>query len=495
MDFIRTDAYIDGQWVTAAASFPVYNPATGEKLADVADCGIGDAEKAIEAAHAAFPLWRDMLAQERADILLKWRDLIVEHKQKLAELLTREQGKPLAEALTEIGRGESLSWSAEEGKRVLGMTVPPFKKNTRVTITKQPVGVVSAITPWNFPHSMITRKVGPALAAGCTVVLKPAEDTPLSALALADLAEQAGLPKGVLNIVTCSAENAPEIGKILTTHPNVRKISFTGSTQVGKILMKQGADTVKKISMELGGNAPFIVFDSADLEQAVQGAVASKFRNTGQTCICANRIFVQSGIYDAFTAALAKAVSALKTGNGMGKNVEIGPMINQSALDKVEKFVSDAKSKGAEVLIGGQPVSDGELFYQPTVLSNMTKEMLAFRDEIFGPVAPLYRFDTEEEAIALANDTQYGLAAYFYSQDLGQCFRVSERLEYGMVGINEPFLAHASVPFGGVKESGTGREGGPGGLDDFLETKYILLVLPDGKSLERNLQNNKANEF
>lgn len=474
MDLIKQHAYIDGQWVQTPAAFDVINPATLEKIAQVSDCGTNEANAAVEAAAEAFPLWKNKLASERAAILQKWKQLIIDNKEALAKLLTQEQGKPLKEALAEIANAEAVEWSAEEAKRCYGETIPAFKADTQVLTYREAVGVVAAITPWNFPHSMITRKVAPALAAGCTVVLKPAQDTPLSALALAALAEEAGFPKGVLNIVTAGKDNTEAVGKVLTTHDKVRKISFTGSTQVGRALMKQASDTVKKVSLELGGNAPFIVFNSANLEQAVAGAVANKFRNAGQTCICANRIFVQADIHDKFVKAFKEKIKAMKMGNGLEPDTVIGPLINQAGLDKVEKLVREAESKGAKIETGGK-AEKGGLFYEPTLLTDMERGMRVFEDEIFGPVAPIYKFDTEEDAIKMANDTIYGLAAYFYSNDLGQCMRVSQKLEYGMIGVNEIALSAASIPFGGFKQSGLGREGGPESLSEFMETKYVLL--------------------
>lgn len=472
---VKTNAFINGEWVATHERFDVINPATLEKIADVSDCGEAETNSAIEAAVEAFPLWRNMLAHERSAILHKWKQLIIDNKDALARLLTQEQGKPLKEAEAEIGMAEAVEWSAEEAKRTYGETIPPFKNGTDVLTYREALGVVSAITPWNFPHSMITRKVAPALAAGCTVVLKPAQDTPLSALALAALAEQAGFPKGVLNIVTCSKHNTEIVGKIMTTHKKVRKISFTGSTKVGRTLMEQASGTIKKVSLELGGNAPFIVFDSADLDKAVDGAIASKFRNAGQTCICANRIFVQSGIHDAFVTAIKKKILEFKIGNGIENGVTIGPLINQAGLDKVEKLVREAEGAGAKIVTGGKPKEEGQLFYQPTLLTGMKRDMRMFEDEIFGPVAAIYKFDDEDEALRLANDTIYGLAAYFYSRDLAQCFRVSKGLEYGMVAVNEAYLNSASIPFGGFKQSGLGREGGPESLSGFMETKYVLM--------------------
>ncbi len=475
MELFKSDAFINGEWVKTARTFPVLNPATLEKIADVSECGEAETLVAIEAAATAFPLWKSMLAQERAAILHKWKQLIIENKDALAALLTREQGKPLKESLAEIGNAESVEWSAEEAKRTYGDTIPAFKPGTQILTYREAIGVMAAITPWNFPHSMITRKVAPALAAGCTVVLKPAQDTPLSALALAALAEKAGFPKGVFNIVTCGKDGAAKVGEILTTHEDIRKISFTGSTSVGRQLMQQAAGTIKKVSLELGGNAPFIVFDSADLERAVEGAILCKFRNAGQTCICANRIFVQEGIHDRFVEALKMKIAEFKIGNGADANVTMGPLINEDGFKKVDALVQDAQTKGAKLLAGGARDKAGDLFYAPTLLTAMTKDMKAFSDEIFGPVAPIYKFKTEEEALRLANDTIYGLAAYFYTNDLSQSFRVSKGLEYGMVAINEPFLTSASIPFGGYKQSGLGREGGPESLDEFMETKYVLV--------------------
>lgn len=435
-----------------------------------------DTEQAIKAAEKALPAWRRKTAKERASILRRWYDLVVAHADDLAALLTEEMGKPLTEARGEILYGASfIEWFAEEGKRIYGDIIPTHKEDARVLVMKQPIGVVAAITPWNFPNAMITRKVAPALAAGCTVVLKPAEDTPYSALALAVLAEEAGLPAGVLNIVTGSLESAPEIGKVLTTHPVVKKISFTGSTEVGKLLMKQSADTVKKVSLELGGNAPFIVFDSADLDKAAEGAMACKFRNAGQTCVCANRIYVQSGVYEEFSEKFAAKIDQLKVGKGDAPEVQIGPLINHQGLEKVRKHVADALDKGAKLVCGGDKHEAGDLFYKPTLLQDMTPDMLIKSEETFGPVAGLFRFDTEEDVIAQANDTPYGLASYFYGNDLAQCFRVAEALEYGMVAVNEPVVSGEAVPFGGIKESGIGREGSKYGIDDFVEIKYILV--------------------
>ncbi len=476
--FIRSDAYVNGRWVGAATgqSFAVTNPANGLVITHVPDMGAAETADAVEAAAAAFPAWRKLTARERAKILQKWNALILQHADGLAALLTAEQGKPFNEARGEVISGaSSVEWSAEEGQRIYGDTIPTHKADARVIVTKEPVGVVAAITPWNFPSSMITRKVAPALAAGCTVVLKPAEDTPLSALALAVLAHEAGIPAGVFNVVTGSLAQAPAIGEVLTTHPLVKKVSFTGSTEVGKILMKQSSSTIKRLSLELGGNAPFIVFNSADIDKAVEGALASKFRNAGQTCICANRIYVQDGVYEKFARAFTERVKEMKVGPGDQSGVQIGPLINKDGIDKVVQHIEDAKAKGARVYCGGQPHEAGALFFQPTVLVDMTPAMRVSSEETFGPVAGLFRFHDEAEVIKLANDTRYGLASYFYTQELGQAFRVAEALEYGMVAVNEALLAAASVPFGGVKESGIGREGSKYGIEDFLNVKYMLV--------------------
>lgn len=475
-DLLRRQAYIDGAWVGADSgkSFPVTNPADGSLIAEVPDMGRAEAKRAIAAAEAAWPAWAALTAKQRAAILRKWFDLMMQHQDDLAALMVLEQGKPLAEAKGEVAYGASfVEWFAEEAKRIYGDVIPGHAPDKRIVVLKQPVGVVAAITPWNFPIAMITRKCAPALAAGCPVVIKPAEDTPLCALALARLAEEAGMPKGVLNIVTSS--QGPEVGLELTTNPTVRKVSFTGSTEVGKILMRQSADTLKKLSLELGGNAPFIVFDDADLDAAVAGAMISKYRNTGQTCVCTNRFFVQDGIYDAFAAKLVEATKKLKTGPGFDDGVSQGPLINQDALDKVERLVADAKAKGAKVLLGGGRDQHGGTFYQPSVIGDATMSMEASQEEIFGPVAMLYRFKDEAEAIRLANDTPYGLAAYFYSRDIARVWRVAEKLQYGMVGINEGLISTAEAPFGGVKESGMGREGSKYGIDSFIEIKYLCL--------------------
>lgn len=473
-DLLRRQAYIAGAWVAAdsGSTFAVTNPADGTHIADVPDMGRAEARRAVEAAQAAWPAWAALTAKQRAAILRKWYDLILQHQDDLAALMTLEQGKPLAEAKGEVVYGASfVEWFAEEGRRIYGDVIPGHAPDKRIVVIKQPVGVVAAITPWNFPVAMITRKVAPALAAGCPVVVKPAEDTPLCALALARLAEQAGIPAGVFNVVT--AAQGIEVGLELTTHSAVRKVSFTGSTEVGKILMRQSADTLKKLSLELGGNAPFIVFDDADLDAAVAGAMISKYRNTGQTCVCANRLFVQDGIYDAFAAKLAAAVGKLKTGQGFGEGVNQGPLINADALAKVERLVADAKARGGRILVGGAPHDLGGTFFQPTVIADATTQMACAQEEIFGPVATLFRFRDEAEAVRLANDTPYGLAAYFYSRDIGRVWRVAEKLEYGIVGINEGLISTAEAPFGGVKESGFGREGSKYGIDSFIEVKYL----------------------
>lgn len=472
---LKTQAYVDGQWADAdnGETFAVLNPANGETLAQVAKCGAAETQQAIAAAERAQQSWRQQTAADRARLLRNWFDLVMEHQEDLARLLTAEQGKPLAEARTEIAYGASyIEWFAEEAKRIYGDTLPQPSNDKRLVCIKQPVGVVACITPWNFPNAMLTRKIAPALAAGCTVVCKPANATPLSALALAELAEQADIPAGVINIV---AGRTSEIGAELTGSPLVRKLTFTGSTAVGKELMAACASTVKRTSMELGGNAPFIVFDDADLEAAVKGAVTSKFRNAGQTCVCSNRIMVQAGIYDAFVERLKGAVAELKLGNGTEEGVNIGPLIDTGAANDVLSFIDDAVDQGATVVAGGKRSELGEGFVEPTVLTNVTAEMRVFREEIFGPVAPLFKFDTEAEAIDMANNTEVGLASYFYARDIGRIWRVAEALEYGIVGINEGIISNASAPFGGIKESGQGREGSKYGLDDYLEIKYMCL--------------------
>jgi succinate-semialdehyde dehydrogenase / glutarate-semialdehyde dehydrogenase len=469
---LKRQNYIDGQWVGEPA-LPVTNPATGEEIAKVPLTDTKGAKAAIAAAERAFPVWSKMLAKERSNILRRWFNLMIEHADEIALLMTMEQGKPLAEAKGEVMYAASfIEFFAEEAKRINGETIPTFKSDARVVCIKQPVGVVAAITPWNFPAAMITRKVGPALAVGCTVVCKPASETPLTALALAELGERAGIPKGVFNVITGKAS---VIGAELTSNPVVRMLTFTGSTEIGKVLIEQCAKTVKKVGMELGGNAPFIVFDDADLDKAVAGAMASKYRNAGQTCVCANRIYVQDGVYDKFAEKLAAEVKKLKVGDGTEAGVTTGPLINKAAVEKVEEHIADATAKGAKVILGGKRHKLGGSFFEPTVLTGVTSDMKVAREETFGPVAPLFRFKTEEEAIKLANDTEFGLAAYFYSRDVGRVWRVGEGLEYGIVGINEGIISSEVVPFGGVKESGLGREGSHHGVEEFVELKYMLM--------------------
>jgi succinate-semialdehyde dehydrogenase/glutarate-semialdehyde dehydrogenase len=472
-EFLRTGHYIGGEWYESASTYPVLNPATGEVIAQVAKGGAAEATQAIAAAERAFPAWRALTAKERGACVKRWGELMLEHRDALAELLTREQGKPLAEARGEVGYAASFfEWFAEEAKRAYGDVIPSPNPNAKIIVTREPVGVVAAITPWNFPLAMITRKAGPALAAGCTMVLKPSEETPLSAFALAVLADKAGIPPGVFNVVS---GDAVAIGGALTESDVVRKLSFTGSTRVGKLLAKQSADTLKKLSLELGGNAPFIVFDDADLDAAVQGAIASKFRNTGQTCVCVNRFYVQDGVYDAFTLALAQAARKMRVGNALQGDVEQGPLINQAALTKVEAHVADALQKGAKVLTGAKPHALGGTFYEPTVLVDASSSMLIAQEETFGPVAACFRFKTEDEAVAAANATPFGLSAYFYTRDLARAWRVGEALESGMVGINEGILSTEVAPFGGVKQSGLGREGSKYGLDEYTELKYMMM--------------------
>ncbi|MGZ5036183.1 MAG: NAD-dependent succinate-semialdehyde dehydrogenase [Usitatibacter sp.] len=471
----RESAYIDGAWVEAdsRARFEVDNPATGAVIGHVPDMGAAETKRAIAAAEAALPAWRALTGKERSRILRKWFDLIVANADDLALLLTTEQGKPLAESKGEIAYGASfVEWFAEEAKRVYGDMIPSPSSDRRIMVIKQPVGVVGAITPWNFPNAMITRKVSPGLAAGCTFVLKPAEQTPFSALALAELAERAGMPKGVLNIVT---GDPVAIGQELCASPIVRKITFTGSTEVGRILMRQSADTIKKLSLELGGNAAFIVFDDADLDAAVDGALASKYRNAGQTCVCANRIYVQDPVYDAFAAKLAEKVRSFKVGHGTEAGVQIGPLIDAQGLAKVEEHVADAIAKGAKLMMGGKRHALGGRFYEPTLLTEVTSDMKVTREETFGPVAPLYRFKSDEDAVRLANATEFGLASYFYARDVGRVFRVAEAIESGIVGVNVGIIATEVAPFGGVKQSGLGREGSKYGMDDFLEIKYVAI--------------------
>ncbi len=473
---LRQKAYVNGAWCDAddGTTLPVTNPATGQLIGTVPGLGTAEARRAVEAASAAWPAWRKRTAKERAALLRRWFELILENQEDLAILMTAEQGKPLAEARGEIAYAASfIEWFAEEGKRVYGDTIPSHAADRRIIVLKEPVGVVAAITPWNFPSAMITRKVGPALASGCPVVVKPASATPFSALALAELGDRAGLPAGVLHVVT--GASGP-IGRELTTNPLVRKVSFTGSTEVGRALMAQCASTVKKVSLELGGNAPFVVFDDADLDAAVAGAIASKYRNSGQTCVCTNRFLVQDGIHDAFAEKLGEAVSRLRVGNGLAADVQQGPLIDLAAVRKVEEHLSDAVARGARVVVGGRRHALGGTFFQPTVIAGATLEMAVAREETFGPVAPLFRFRTEEEAIRIANATEFGLAAYFYTRDLGRAFRVAEALEYGMVGINTGLVSTEVAPFGGVKQSGLGREGSRYGIEDYLVVKYLCVA-------------------
>jgi succinate-semialdehyde dehydrogenase / glutarate-semialdehyde dehydrogenase len=477
-NLLRMQAYIGGKWENAngGATHDVVNPATREKIGTVPDMGAAETRRAIDAAHAAFPAWAAKTAKERAIILRRWYELMMANQEDLAALMTAEQGKPLAESKGEIAYAASfLEWFAEEGKRLYGDTIPGHQADKRILVLRQPVGVVAAITPWNFPAAMITRKAGPALAAGCTFVCKPAIQTPYSALAMAELSTRAGVPPGVFNIVT--GAGAGGIGTEMTSNPIVRKLTFTGSTAVGKKLMAQCSETMKKISMELGGNAPFIVFEDADLDAAVAGAIASKYRNTGQTCVCANRLLVQSSVYDAFTRKLADAVAKLRVGDGLKGATDQGPLIDSKALAKVEEHIADAVSKGAQVASGGKRHALGGTFFQPTILTNVTPEMKVAREETFGPVAPLFRFDTEAEAVRMANDTEFGLAAYFYTRDLARSWRVSEALEYGIVGLNTGIISTEVAPFGGVKESGTGREGSKYGILDYTELKYVCVGL------------------
>jgi succinate-semialdehyde dehydrogenase/glutarate-semialdehyde dehydrogenase len=471
---LREACFIDGVWIdNANAWIDVDDPATGETIGRVPDLGAEHAQAAIDAAERAMPAWAALTAKERANILRRWYDLIMAHQELLARLLTREQGKPLAEAKGEIAYAASfIEWFAEEAKRVYGEVIPGHIADKRIVVLKQPIGVVAAITPWNFPAAMITRKLGPALAAGCATVLKPAEQTPFTALALAVLAEEAGLPKGLINIVT---GDGPTIGKVFTDSPTVRKISFTGSTEVGAILYRQSAPTIKKLSLELGGNAPFLVFDDADVDAAVAGAIASKYRNAGQTCVCANRIYVQAGVHDAFVAKLVEAASKLKVGRGEEEGVQIGPLIDDDAVAKVKAHVADVLAKGGKVLTGGRPHALGGRFFEPTVLDGVKPGMIILKEETFGPVAPIVRFETEEEAIALANDSEFGLAAYFYARDLSRVWRVAEAIESGIIGINTGLISTEVAPFGGVKLSGLGREGSRHGIEDYLEIKYLCM--------------------
>ncbi len=471
----REACYIDGKWLAADSNqtIEVTNPASGEVLGTIPKMGADETRRAIDAANAAYPAWRAKTAKERASILRKWFDLMMENQEDLARMMTAEQGKPFKESMGEIVYAASfIEWFAEEGKRVYGDTIPQHAPGKRIVVTKEPIGVCAAITPWNFPAAMITRKCGPALAAGCTMVVKPATATPYSALALAELAERAGVPAGVFSVVTGSSG---AIGGEMTSNPIVRKLTFTGSTEIGKLLMEQCAGTVKKTSMELGGNAPFIVFNDADIDEAVLGAMASKFRNTGQTCVCANRLLVQDGVYEEFSKKLAAAVEEMRVGDGLKGETEQGPMIDMAAVEKVEEHIEDAVAKGAKVISGGSRHDLGGTFFQPTVLAEVNTDMKVTKEETFGPVAPLYRFETEEQALQMANDTEFGLAAYFYSRDIGRVWRVMEGLEYGIVGVNEGIISTEVAPFGGMKESGTGREGSKYGIEDYLEIKYGLI--------------------
>jgi succinate-semialdehyde dehydrogenase / glutarate-semialdehyde dehydrogenase len=478
LDLLERQAYVDGAWVDAdsGATFPVLNPATGEVVAEVPRMGEAETRRAIDAAERALPGWRSMLAKDRARIMRRWADLMMDHQEALATLLTTEQGKPVAESRVEIAYAASfLEWFGEEAKRVYGDTIPTYLPDRRIVVTKEPVGVTVGITPWNFPAAMPTRKAAPALGAGCTMVLKPAEQTPLTALAVMRLGEEAGLPPGVLSIVTGDAEDAPRIGQEMTSNPKVRKLGFTGSTEIGKLLMAQCAGQVKKVSLELGGNAAFIVFDDADLEAAIEGALLCKYRNSGQTCISANRIFVQDGVYDDFVAAFTERAGRLTVADGFTDGVNVGPLIDGQGFEKVVRHVGDARERGAELLLGGDPHELGGQFFSPTVLTGVTDEMAMSYEETFGPVAGISRFATEEEAVRKANDTPYGLSSYFYSRDMARIWRVSEALEYGILGINTGVVSTEVAPFGGVKESGIGREGSKYGIDDWLETKYLCM--------------------
>ena len=479
MQLLRNQGLIDNQWVGADSgkSFAITNPATGDVVAQVADMGAAETRRAIAAAEKALPAWRKKTPKERSTILRKWYDLILAHADDLALMMTTEQGKPLAEAKGEVVYAASvIEWFAEEAKRTYGDVIPSSVGDRRLLTLKQPIGVCAAITPWNFPAAMITRKVAPGLAVGCTFVVKPAEATPLTALALAQLAIEAGMPPGVFNVIVGNGDKSPEIGLEMCTSPVVRKVSFTGSTEVGRILLRQSADTIKKLSLELGGNAPFIVFDDADIDAAVEGALLSKYRNAGQTCVCANRIFVQEGVYEQFAAKLAEKVKQFKVGSGVEPGVNIGPLIEPAAIAKVKEHVADALAKGAKLLTGGHAHALGGLFFEPTILTDVTTDMKVAREETFGPLAPLFRFKTEDEVVAMANNTEFGLAAYFYSRDIGRIFRVSEALETGMVAVNSGLLSYEMVPFGGVKQSGLGREGSKYGIDEYLEVKYICLA-------------------
>lgn len=473
---LTTKAYVAGEWVDAddGGTFDVTNPARGDVICSVPNLGRAETARAIAAANTAMKDWAARPAKERANIMRKWFDLMMANQDDLGAILTAEMGKPLAEAKGEVAYGASfIEWFAEEAKRVYGETIPGHMRDKRITVLKQPIGVVGSITPWNFPNAMITRKCGPALAAGCGFVARPAAETPLSALALAVLADRAGLPKGIFSVIT--SKRSSDIGKEFCENPVVRKLTFTGSTEVGRILLKQAADQVMKCSMELGGNAPFIVFDDADLDAAVQGAMASKFRNNGQTCVCANRIYVQAGVYDAFAEKLAAALSKTKTGDGLTEAVEFGPLVNMDAVEKVEEHIKDAVSKGGKVLTGGKRHALGGSFFQPTIVTGVTQDMMVAQEETFGPMAPLFKFETEQEAITFANDTIFGLAAYFYAQNIGRVTRVQEALEYGIIGVNTGIISTEVAPFGGVKQSGLGREGSRHGMEDYLEMKYICL--------------------
>ena len=473
---LRTQAYIGGEWIDAdsGATFDVTDPATGDVVASVADLGVDETRRAVDLAEVAQKGWSARTAKDRGAVLRRWYELFLEHKEDLALIMTSEMGKPIGESRGEVVYAANfIDWFAEEGKRAYGEVIPTHDPTKRLLVLKQPVGVVSAITPWNFPQAMITRKVAPALAAGCASLVRPASETPLSALAAAELADRAGLPPGLLNVIP--ATDSPAVGRELTTNPTIRKISFTGSTPIGKLLLGQAAGTVKKASMELGGNAPFIVFDDADIDAAVEGAIVSKYRNSGQTCVCANRFLVQDGVYDEFAKKLAEAVADLKVGPGIDESSEIGPLVNEDAIDKVEELVQGALAEGAGVLTGGRRHALGRTYYEVTVLTDVTPDMAIHGEEIFGPVAPLFRFSTEDDAIAIANDTEYGLAAYFYAADMGRIWRVSESLEYGMVGVNTGLISTEVAPFGGFKESGIGREGSHHGLDEYLETKYVAI--------------------
>ncbi|WP_343563774.1 NAD-dependent succinate-semialdehyde dehydrogenase [Kiloniella sp. b19] len=475
-DLLQSDMFIGGEWCGKEERFPVVNPSGGERLALVANASVDDAKRAIDRAYKAQKEWAALTGKERSAVLRRWHDLLMEHQEDLATLLTAEMGKPKAEAMGEIAYGASfVEWFAEEAKRIYGDTIPGHQRDKRIVVMKQPVGVAGAITPWNFPNAMITRKVAPALAAGCAMVVKPAQETPLSALALALLGEEAGIPAGVLSVLPSTDSRG--IGLELCTSAKVNKLSFTGSTNVGRILMRQSSEQIKKLSLELGGNAPFIVFDDADLDKAVEGALISKFRNAGQTCVCSNRIYVQDGVYDAFAGKLAKAVRQLKMGDGFEADVAIGPLISQAAVEKVEEHLGDAVAGGAEILVGGKRGEQGGTFFEPTVLSGVTAGMKIAKEETFGPLAPLFRFSEVEEVLEAANDTEFGLASYFYSQDLSNVFKVAEALEYGMVGVNTGLISTEVAPFGGVKQSGLGREGSKYGIEDYLELKYVCLSL------------------